>query len=220
MDAGMGNDMNEEIKTDLGPDEIKEGPSPKEESADAQPSSPADPAKWYVINAHSGHEKGVIQTIWGEAEKRGLKDLIRDILMPMKESVVIKKGKRVVEEKSFFPGYVLIKAELTEELWGLIQGLQRVKCFLGGKVGKAAPVPMPQKEIDLILGQIQENADHPHALVTFDVGQNVRVCDGPFSSFSGLVEEVDPEKGRLKVSVAIFGRETPLELEFSQVERI
>ena len=182
-------------------------------------SSGIDP-KWYAVSVNAASEESVVNAIWDECKKRGLEDLIEEILLPSEERAGVKKGKRIVEKKNFFPGYILIHARLTDELWGTIQGLQRVKSFLGGRIGKSMPTPMDQKEIEVILNKVQEDAVRPHTEINFEVGQSVKVCDGPFASFTGFVEEVDLDRGRLKVLVAIFGRETPLDLDFNQVEQV
>lgn len=173
-------------------------------------------ARWYVVNVYSGFEKKVVQSIREQAEKKGLSDRFEELLVPSEEVVEIKRGAKVNTEKNYFPGYVLIKMDLTDETWHLVRNVPRVSGFLGAK-GK--PSPISEAEVGRILRQVQDSIEKPRHTVSFEVGEQVRVCDGPFTSFSGLVEDVDGEKGRLKVSVMIFGRPTPVELEFAQVEK-
>jgi transcriptional antiterminator NusG len=173
-------------------------------------------ARWYVVNVYSGFEKKVVQSIREQAEKKGLIDRFEELLVPSEEVVEIRRGAKVNTEKNYFPGYVLIKMELTDETWHLVRNVPRVSGFLGAK-GK--PSPISEAEVSRILRQVQDSIEKPRHTVSFEIGEQVRVCDGPFTSFSGLVEDVDGEKGRLKVSVMIFGRPTPVELEFAQVEK-
>jgi transcription termination/antitermination protein NusG len=174
-------------------------------------------ARWYIIHVYSGFEKKVMHSIREQAIQQGLEHLFEEILVPMEEVVEVKRGKKVSAERKFFPGYVLVKMELTDETWHLVRNTAKVTGFLssGGR-----PVPIPDAEAERILRQMQEGIEHPRPLVTFMSGDQVRVVDGPFSSFNGLVEDVDEGKGRLKVSVSIFGRATPVELEYSQVEKL
>jgi transcriptional antiterminator NusG len=173
-------------------------------------------AKWYVVNVYSGFEKKVVQAIQEQAEKKGLSDRFEEMLVPSEEVVEIKRGSKVNVEKNYLPGYVLIKMRLDDEAWHLVRHTARVSSFLGAK-GK--PVPISEAEVSRIMKQVQDSIEKPRHLVNYEVGEQVRVSEGPFTSFSGLVEEVDSEKGRLKVSVMIFGRPTPVELEFGQVEK-
>ena len=174
-------------------------------------------ARWYIIHVYSGFEKKVVASIKEQAQQKGLSDKFEEILVPMEEVVEVKRGKRVPGERKFFPGYVLIKMELDDETWHLVRNTPKVTGFLGAG-GK--PTPIPDSEAERILHQMKEGVEHPRPLVTFLPGDQVRVTDGPFSSFNGVVEEVDESKGRLKVSVSIFGRATPVELEYSQVEKL
>lgn len=173
--------------------------------------------RWYVIHVYSGFEKKVAQTIRETALKKGLEDYFSEILVPTEEVVEMRHGKKVNAERKFIPGYVLIKMDLTDESWHLVKNTAKVTGFLGAG-GK--PSPISEKEAQRILNQVQEGFEHPKPSVTFEVGEQVRVADGPFASFMGVVEDVDEGKARLKVAVSIFGRATPVELEYAQVEKV
>ena len=172
--------------------------------------------RWYVVHVYSGFERKVCDSIKEQAVQKGLDEDIEEVLVPMEEVVELRRGSKVNAERKFFPGYVLIKMNMSDESWHLVKDTPKVTGFLGGG-GK--PTPISNAEADQILRQIKEGVDRPKPSVTFEVGEQVRVCDGPFNSFNGLVEEIDEEKARLKVSVSIFGRATPVELEYSQVEK-
>mgnify|MGYP001423616372 CR=1 FL=1 len=172
--------------------------------------------QWYIVQTFSGFEQKVAETLKSTIKKNELSDKIEDVLVPIHEVTEVKRGKRVQRKKKYFPSYILVKMEMSKELYHMIKNIQKVTGFLG-TLGK--PTPVPEKEINKIMGNIKEGTLAPKTLVTFDIGEQVKVCEGPFASFSGLVEEVDEEKSRLKVSVSIFGRPTPIELEYNQVEK-
>ncbi len=172
--------------------------------------------RWYVINVYSGFENKVAESIRELAVQKGMADLFEQILVPVEEVVEMRRGAKIKTERKFFPGYVLIKMEMTDESWHLVKNTAKMTGFLGGG---GRPTPVSDAEVDRILRQVQEGIERPKPSVTFEIGEQVRVCDGPFNSFSGLVEEVDEDRARLKVAVSIFGRATPVELEYSQVEK-
>jgi len=171
---------------------------------------------WYIVQTFSGFEQKVAEVLKETIQKKNLSEKILEVLVPMHEVTIVKKGKRVQQKKNYFPSYVLVKMEMNKELYHMIKNIQKVTGFLGTT---GTPVPVSDNEIDKILGNIKEGSLVPEPHLTFDVGEQVKVCEGPFASFNGLVEEVDEEKSRLKVSVSIFGRPTPIELEYNQVEK-
>lgn len=173
--------------------------------------------RWYIVHAYSNFEKKVAEAIREKAEQKGLSDLFEEILVPMEKVVEVRRGRKVDAERKFFPGYVLVKMEMTNDAFHLIKDTPKVTGFLGSD---QKPMPIPEREAMQILHQVQEGVERPKPSVSFEVGEQVRVSDGPFASFNGLVEEVDDERARLKVAVSIFGRATPVELEFGQVDKL
>jgi transcriptional antiterminator NusG len=172
--------------------------------------------RWYIIHVYSGFEKKVREALREQAEQKGLQGSFGDVLVPVEEVTEVKRGKRVSAERKFFPGYVLVKMDLNDETWSLVRNISKVTGFLGPG-GK--PAPIPDAEAERIMNQVKEGFEHPKPTMSFMIGDKVRVTDGPFASFNGSVEEIDDSKGRLKVLVSIFGRDTPVDLEYSQVER-
>lgn len=174
-------------------------------------------ARWYVVHVYSGFESKVAQSIREQAQQTGLDELIEEVLVPMEEVVQMRRGAKVNAERKFFPGYVLAKMEMTDDAWHLIKDTPKVTGFLGAD---NKPSPISEAEAQRILHQVQEGVERPKPSVTFEIGEQVRVSDGPFTSFNAMVEDVDEERARLKVAVSIFGRATPVELEYGQVEKL
>ena len=172
---------------------------------------------WYIVQSHSSFENKVAKIIKEEAEKSKISDKIEEIIVPTHDITEVKRGKRVQRKKKYFPGYVLIKSEMDNNLYHMIKNIKKVSGFLGSR---GMPTPVSDKEIEKILGQIKDGVVQPKSGIEYAIGEKVQVIDGPFASFSGLVEDIDEEKSRLKVSVSIFGRPTPVELEYNQVEKV
>jgi transcriptional antiterminator NusG len=175
--------------------------------------------RWFIVHAYSGFEKKVASSIKEQAAQKSLSEQISEVVVPVEEVMEMRRGKKVSAERKFFPGYVLVKMDLSDETWHLVKNTAKVTGFLGGG-GKGRPVPISDKEADEIFRQVREGVGHPKHSISFEVGESVKITEGPFESFVGVVEGVDDEKSRVKVSVTIFGRATPVDLEFSQVEKI
>ena len=173
--------------------------------------------RWYVVHAYSGFEKSVQRTLLDRIQRTGMQDKFGQVLVPVEEVVEMKAGQKSISERKFFPGYVLVEMEMTDDTWHLIKSTPKVTGFIGGTATK--PTPISQREVDNILHQIQEGVEKPKPKVLFESGEMVRVKEGPFTDFNGTVEAVNYEKNKLRVAVSIFGRSTPEELDFSQVEK-
>ena len=174
-------------------------------------------ARWYVIHVYWGFEKKVAQSIEEQARQSGLAERIDQVLVPVEEVVEMRRGAKVNAERKFFPGYVLVKMDMSDETWHLVKNTPKVTGFLGGG---GRPMPITDAEAERIMHQVQEGIERPKPSITFEIGEQVRVCDGPFTSFNGMIEDIDEERARVKVAVSIFGRSTPVELEYSQVEKL
>lgn len=173
--------------------------------------------RWYIIHAYSNFEKKVAESIEETARQKGLEHLFEQILVPVEKVVEMRRGRRVDAERKFFPGYVLARMEMTDEAYHLIKNTPKVTGFLGSD---NKPLPITDREADQILSQVQEGVERPKPSISFEIGEKVRVSDGPFASFEGFVQEVEEERSRLKVEVSIFGRATPVDLEYGQVEKV
>lgn len=176
-------------------------------------------AKWYIVHAYSNFERKVAEAIKSEAARQGLDALFEEVVVPTEQVTEVRRGRKVTSEKVFFPGYVLVKMKMTDDTYHIIKDTPKVTGFLGADHGKK-PSPVPEREVKRILGQAEEGAERPRPTISYDIGEKVKVMDGPFQSFEGLVEEVDEDRARLKVAVSIFGRSTPVELEYEQVQKI
>ncbi|SNY94025.1 transcription antitermination protein nusG [Cohaesibacter sp. ES.047] len=175
------------------------------------------PKRWYIVHAYSNFEKKVAEDIRQQAERNGLGELFDEVLVPTEKFVEVRRGRKVESERKFFPGYVLVKMAMTDDAYHLIKNTPKVTGFLGSD---NKPIPISNAEAERLLSQVEDGVDKPMPTITFEVGEQVRVSDGPFASFNGLVEEVDEERARLKVTVSIFGRATPVELEYNQVDKL
>lgn len=173
--------------------------------------------RWYVIHVYSGFENKVTESLREQIQKKGLEEKFGDILVPSHEVMEVRRGKKVAREKKFFPGYILIQMDLNDETWHLVKATPKITGFLGGK---GRPSPLSDTEAQRLLHQVEEGVSGPANEIVFEIGEQLRVCDGPFASFNGVVEEVDQEKNRLKVMVSIFGRSTPVDLDYTQVEKL
>jgi transcriptional antiterminator NusG len=174
--------------------------------------------RWYVVHAYSGMEKSVARALQDRVERAGMQESFGKILVPTEEVVEMKNGQRTISERRFFPGYVLVEMDMNDDTWHLVKNTSKVTGFVGGSGNR--PTPISEKEVDKIMSQMQEGVEKPRPKTLFEVGEMVRVKEGPFTDFNGNVEEVNYEKSRLRVSVTIFGRATPVELEFGQVEKL
>ena len=172
---------------------------------------------WFIVQSHSNFENKVSGLIKEEAEKAKISDKFEEIIVPTHDVTEVKRGKRIQRKKKYFPGYVLVKCEMNNDIYHMIKNIKRVSGFLGSK---GIPVPVSDKEIEKILGQIKDGVAQPKSGIEYNIGEKVQVVDGPFASFNGMVEDIDEEKSRLKVSVSIFGRPTPVDLEYNQVEKV
>lgn len=187
---------------------------------DAAPKPAPNPRhKWYIVQAYSNFEKKVAQHLTDQAKQQGLSDHFSEILVPTEDVVEIRRGRKVNSERKFFPGYVLVRMELTDEAYHLVKNTPKVTGFLGA-AGGTKPLPVSEREVQNIIGQVEEGVERPKPTIRFEIGENVKVIDGPFASFDGQVESVDEDAARLRVAVSIFGRPTPVDLEYSQVEKV
>ncbi len=189
-------------------------------STEAGTKAPANPRhKWYIVHAYSNFEKKVAQHIRDQAKQRGLEEYFSEILVPTEDVVEIRRGRKVNSERKFFPGYVLVKMDLTDDAYHLVKDTPKVTGFLGA-AGGTKPLPVSEREVQNIIGAVEEGVERPKPTIRFDIGETVKVIDGPFASFDGQVESVDEDAARLRVAVSIFGRPTPVDLEYSQVEKV
>lgn len=194
-------------------------PSTDVEEKASKPKKPKKRARWYVVQARSNYEKRVQAAIKEQAIMTGLDDKIEDVIIPVEQVVEVKKGQKVKSERKFYPGYVLVKAQMTDEVWILIKGTTHVIGFVGAESGRK-PLPISNSEAERMLKQMEDGVEKEKPVMDIEVGQEIRVLDGPFATFQGLVEEVDDVNSKLKVSVSIFGRTTPIELDYVQVEKL
>jgi transcriptional antiterminator NusG len=203
--------------SDASRDSAQDG-APTEAPSGAAAAAATSKKRWYVVHAYSGMEKSVQRALMERVERAGMQEQFGQILVPTEEVVDVKNGQKSVTERRFFPGYVLVEMEMTDESWHLVKNTSKVTGFIGGKSNR--PTPISPKEVDEIMRQMQDGIEKPRPKVLYEVGEMVRIKDGPFTDFNGNVEEVNYEKSRVRVSVTIFGRATPVELEFGQVEKV
>jgi transcriptional antiterminator NusG len=203
--------------SDATQDNAEDG-APAEKPSAAAAAAAVSKKRWYVVHAYSGMEKSVQRALTERIERAGMQEQFGQILVPTEEVVDVKNGQKSVTERRFFPGYVLVEMEMTDESWHLVKNTSKVTGFIGGKSNR--PTPISSKEVDEIMRQMQDGIEKPRPKVLYEVGELVRIKDGPFTDFNGNVEEVNYEKSRVRVSVTIFGRATPVELEFGQVEKV
>jgi transcriptional antiterminator NusG len=194
------------------------GQDPAQDAGAAPVSVPVNNKRWYVVHVYSGMEKSVMRALMERIERAGMQQQFGQILVPTEEVVEVKNGSKSVTERRFFPGYVLAKLAMNDQVYHLVKNTPKVTGFIGGKSNK--PTPIPAREIDKIMQQVQEGVEKPRPKVLYEVGEQVRIKEGPFTDFNGNVEEVNYEKSKVRVSVTIFGRATPVELEFGQVEKV
>ncbi len=176
-------------------------------------------ARWYIVHAYSGFEKKVAQTIREQAAQKGLSEQVEEVFVPVEDVTEVRRGKKVSAERKFFPGYVMVKMTLSDESWHMVKNIPKVTGFLGGG-SKGRPLPISDKEAESIFSQVREGVSSAASGISFEIGESVKITEGPFEGFVGNVEQVDDEKKRVKVSVSIFGRATPVDLEFTQVEKV
>ncbi len=188
------------------------------EAAEAATEKKPSNARWYIVHAYSGFEKKVALSIKEQAVQKGLTEMFEEVTVPVEDVVEMRRGKKVATERKFFPGYVLVKMVMNDDSWHLVKSIPKVTGFLGG--GGNRPQPITDREAEAIFAQVREGLERPKNTVVFEIGEQVKVVDGPFESFVGIVEEVEEDKERLKVSVSIFGRPTPVDLQYTQVEKI
>jgi transcription termination/antitermination protein NusG len=185
------------------------------EETSAKPVNPK--LRWFIVHAYSGFEKKIALAIREKAIQQNISEQIGDIVVPSEDVVEVRRGKKVNANRKFFPGYVLVQMELNDETWHMVKNIDKVTGFLGGS---GRPQPVPQKEVDAIFKTMQEGAGQKKNAVIYEIGETIKITDGPFDSFTGVIEDVDNDREKVKVSVAIFGRATPVELDFTQVQKV
>ena len=214
IDDKNNNDNKKETETTVKENDLKQEEAKNEEEKEDKETTDT---KWYVVQAHSGFEDKAVENIKETAKKKSLSHFFEEFQIPTRDVIEIKKGKKINTEKKFFPGYILVKMDMNNETWQLVKKSNKVSSFVGND---HRPVPLSDMEAKKMLKRGDDSIEYVAPTINYEVGEQVKVCDGPFASFNGLVEEVDEEKGKLKISVSIFGRSTPVELEYTQVEKI